>query len=58
MFKVIGVSYQNGEKREIYYGEFEKYEEACDYKEYLENPNHWTINDPNRPYMLHIEDVQ
>lgn len=58
MFKLIGIAYQNGEKRKIHYGEFNEYQEAYDYKRYLEDGNNWTNNDPNRPYMLYIEDIQ
>lgn len=57
-YKVIGTTIEDGERRKIYYGEFDTYAEAYDYKEYLENPNHWTINDPRRPYMVYIEEIK
>lgn len=59
MYKVIGIAYENGEKREIYYGEFEEYAEAFDYKEHLEQSDNWKDNKlPVKPYMFYIEDVQ
>lgn len=57
MFRVIGIVYNEDEKRRIEYGEFAEYSDAYDYAEYLENPDNWNNNNlPGQPLTIHIEE--
>lgn len=57
-FRICGYAHQNDEKRKIYYGTFDDYPEAYDYKEYLENEKSWDGLKETRPYMLNIEEIE
>jgi len=55
IFKVMGKVYnKNNTVQSVCYGEFQEYEDAYDYKEYLENSNDWI---ETKPYMIYIEEV-
>jgi len=57
-FKVIGKVYDNGEIRVVQYGDdFTDYQDAYDYKEWLENTEHWKNDMPSRPYIIYIEEI-
>jgi len=55
-YEVIGFVAENNEKREVFYGTFDHYPEAYDYKEWLENSDNWKGNE-QQPYIVSIREV-